>query len=674
MLKNLAIVQARMGSSRLPGKVLKNINKTPAISLLLQRLSRSKLIDKIVVATGNTQENDELEKFVKSQGFDVFRGDERDVLNRYYDCSKFYKAKNIIRITGDCPFIDPSIVDQVIGLFLDTKVSYCSNTNPPTYPDGLDVEIFTFKALEKAAKKACSPFEREHVTPFIINDNKESNQNLAYQEDYSGLRLTLDHDSDLRLMNSVVDNLKNKDHFSFDDILQLHTSKPEVFSIKNNWTRNQFMSANSGSKLYLRAKEIIPGGNMLLSKRPEMFLPEKWPAYFSKAKDINVYDLDNNKYIDMTIMGVGTNTLGYANSEVDESVINSLKGGNLSTLNCKEEVLLAEKLIELHPWFDMVRFARSGGEANAIAIRIARAASGRDNVAICGYHGWHDWYLSSNLKDSNNLNEHLLEGLETNGVPKALQGTTFPFKYNDLDYLERLITEKNIGVIKMEVFRNITPKNGFLEAVRDLSNKHNIVLVFDECSSGFRETYGGLHKKFNVLPDMAMFGKTLGNGYAITSIIGKRAVMEAAQTSFISSTFWTERIGPTAALKTLEIMKRLNSWDVITESGNYFREHLTKLSKKYNLDIQVSGLPALTSYSFKKNNLLRKTYLTQEMLKKGYLSSNAFFPSILHTHEVLDKYFDTIEPFMEKISDSSEEELFELLESPQCHDGFQRLN
>jgi glutamate-1-semialdehyde 2,1-aminomutase len=136
---------------------------------------------------------------------------------------------------------------------------------------------------------------------------------------------------------------------------------------------------------------------MLLSKRAEMFLPDQWPAYFSKAKGCKVWDLDGKEYIDMSIMGIGTNTLGYGHPEVDEAVHQTVTAGNMSTFNCPEEVYLAERLVELHPWADMVRLARSGGEANAVAIRIARAASGRDKVAICGYHGWHDWYLAANL-------------------------------------------------------------------------------------------------------------------------------------------------------------------------------------------------------------------------------------------------------------------------------------
>jgi glutamate-1-semialdehyde 2,1-aminomutase len=324
---------------------------------------------------------------------------------------------------------------------------------------------------------------------------------------------------------------------------------------------------------------------MLLSKRAEMFLPELWPAYFSKSNGCQVWDLDGNAFIDMSIMGVGTNSLGYGHPEVDAAVISTVMAGNMSTLNCPEEVYLSEKLIELHPWADMVKLARSGGEANAVAIRIARAASGRDKVAFCGYHGWHDWYLSANLGDGERLAGHLLPGLDPKGVPQNLSGTVFPFTYNNYAELEALVNQHDIGVIKMEVSRNKGPEDNFLQKVRQLATERGIVLIFDECTSGFRQTFGGLHKLYGVEPDMAMFGKALGNGYAITATIGRREVMEAAQSTFISSTFWTERIGPAAALKTLEVMERTESWTRITNTGLAIRARWQALADSYGVAV-----------------------------------------------------------------------------------------
>ena len=432
-----------------------------------------------------------------------------------------------------------------------------------------------------------------------------------------------------------------------------------------------------GQNLYNKAKNIIPGGTMLLSKRPEMFLPDYWPAYFSEAKGCNVVDLDGNNLIDMSIMGIGTNSLGYGNSYVDSAVIKTVKKGNMSTLNCPEEVSLAEKLIEMNPWADMVRFARTGGEANSIAIRIARAASGKDNIAICGYHGWHDWYISANHNNEDNLAGHLLNGLSPNGVPKKLKNTVFPFNYNDYDELLRIVEENNIGVIKMEVIRNFEPENDFLNRVRDLANSKNIVLIFDECYSGFRETFGGIFKKYKVEPDMVMFGKTMGNGYAITAVLGKKSVMESTQSTFISSTFWTERVGPTAALATLKVMEKEKSWIKITETGKKMQNGWLDLAKNHDLDITVFGIPAMTSYIFNSKNFLKyKTFITQEMPKKGFLASTIFYACTKHNDEHLSNYFYELDEIYKIISrcESEKEDIDRLLDGPVCHSGFKRLN
>jgi glutamate-1-semialdehyde 2,1-aminomutase len=433
---------------------------------------------------------------------------------------------------------------------------------------------------------------------------------------------------------------------------------------------------NQGQKLYRKAKKLIPGGTMLFSKRPELFLPDIWPTYFSKAKGCKVWDLDGNKYTDMSIMGIGTNILGYGHSEVDEAVQKVVEKGNMSTFNCPEEVYLAERLIELHPWADMVRFARTGGEANAIAIRIARAASGKDKIAFCGYHGWHDWYLAANLGDENFLDGHLLPGLEPNGVPINLKGSISPFHYNQIEELEELVSQNNIGVIKMEVSRTKEPNIGFLEAVRTIATENNIVLIFDECTSGFRETLGGLHKKYGIEPDMAMFGKAMGNGYAITATIGRREIMEAAQSTFISSTFWTERIGPTAALKTLEVMEREKSWRKITEIGREIGNRWKYLARKYDLLIEIDGLPALVNFYFPTKDWLKyKTFITQEMLKVGYLAANSVYVSTEHTLEIIDAYFIELDPVFKTISECENgKNIDDLLDSSVCHAGFKRLN
>jgi glutamate-1-semialdehyde aminotransferase len=533
------------------------------------------------------------------------------------------------------------------------------------------------QALDMANNEARSAHQREHVTPYIINSEKFSKFYLTNSEDLSMERWTVDELEDFLVVEEIFGAFYPRVDFSWHEVMELRSTNPNIFSKNKHLIRNEGSSMNTGQKLWKRAKRVIPGGNMLLSKRSEMFLPEQWPSYFEKAKGCKVWDMDGREYTDMSIMGIGTNILGYGNDEVDSAVMGVVKKGNMSTFNCPEEVYLSEKLIELHPWADMVRLARTGGEANAMAIRIARAASGKDKVAICGYHGWHDWYLSANLGDDNNLEGHLLPGLNPKGVPKDLKGSVIPFSYNCVEELEEIIKSHDVGVIKMEVSRNSEPKDNFLIKVRKIANENNIILIFDECTSGFRQTDGGLHKLYEVEPDMAVFGKALGNGYAITAVIGRRDVMDVAQSTFISSTFWTERIGPTAALKTLEIMDKTKSWEVITNVGRDVGKRWKALGEKYQLPIKINGLPSMIGFTIQSEDWLKyKTYITQEMLREGILASNVIYICTEHSQYDIDNYFQILYPIMKTISACENDDVLidSLLNSPVCHGGFKRLN
>jgi glutamate-1-semialdehyde 2,1-aminomutase len=675
-MKVVAIVQARMGSTRMPNKVMKPIGGVPMIELLLSRLSRSSQVNQIVLATSTDGRNSFLIDHVQKLGYICVQGSENDVLDRYLVAARQAHADVIVRITGDCPLIDPVLVDQAITQFKIEGLDYLSNVSPTTYPDGLDTEVFSLEALERAGLESKDIFDHEHVTPYLRKPGFFKIGVMRHDVDLSNLRWTVDEHSDFKVISEVFAHFSPEIHFPWTEILDLQRIRPDIFAANHNITRNEGNSMGTGQKLWKRAKSVIPGGNMLLSKRAEMFLPEQWPAYFSRAKGCQVWDMDGKQYTDMSIMGIGTNILGYGHPEVDAAVNQTVASGNMSTLNCPEEVYLAEKLVELHPWANMVRLARSGGEANAIAIRIARAASGRDKVAVCGYHGWHDWYLSANLGDDEKLAGHLLPGLDPKGVPQNLRGTVFPFNYNNYAELENLVNTHDIGVIKMEVVRNKGPEDNFLHKVRKLATDRGIVLIFDECTSGFRQTFGGLHKMYGVEPDMAMFGKALGNGYAITATIGRREIMEAAQSSFISSTFWTERIGPTAALKTLEVMERMKSWDTITNTGLNISARWKQLAKKYRLQIDQWGLPALAGYTFRSDNALAyKTLITQEMLAKGYLAGNCVYICTEHSADIIDGYFAELDPIFATIKECEEgRDVMTLLKGPVCHGGFKRLN
>jgi glutamate-1-semialdehyde 2,1-aminomutase len=432
-----------------------------------------------------------------------------------------------------------------------------------------------------------------------------------------------------------------------------------------------------GQELYKKAKTVIPGGTSLLSKRPEMFLPDNWPSYYSKSKGCQVWDMDGREYIDCSIMGIGTNTLGYGNEAVDEAVLRVIRDGNMSTFNCPEEVYLAERLIKMNPWAGGVRYTRGGGEANSMCVRIARAFTGKDKIAICGYHGWHDWYVSVNLGENDALAGHLLPGIPTSGVPRALRGTSIPFHYNDFEEIENIIRKTpDLAAVKMEVCRNFGPADGYLKHIRKLCSEYGVVLIFDECTSGFRETFGGLFQNYGVNPDMTIYSKTMANGYVMAAVVGHKDIMQAAQGSWISSTFWTDRIGPSAALAALDEMERTKSWEVINNIGLENKKRWQSLADKYGLKINQWGIPALAGYTFDSPNALAyKTYITQEMLKRGYLAGNSMYTCICHTPEILDGYFQNLDEVFAEICKFEEgKDVMKALEGPVCQAGFKRLN
>lgn len=432
---------------------------------------------------------------------------------------------------------------------------------------------------------------------------------------------------------------------------------------------------NSGLLLWNKAKKIIPGGSQLLSKRSEMFLPNQWPSYYAKAKGVEVWDLDGNKYLD-TYASVGACILGYADPEVNQAVIKAINNGSNSTLNCPEEVELAELLCQLHPWAKMVRYARTGGESMAVAIRIARAYSGKDIVAFCGYHGWQDWYLSANLASNKNLDGHLIKGLKPKGLPRCLKGTALPFHYNNVKELEKIVKKNKVGVIVMEPIRNDWPEKNFLKKIRALADKAKAVLIFDEITIGWRLNIGGSHLKLGVTPDMAVFAKGLSNGFPMAAIIGKEKIMQAAQTSFISSSYWTERIGPAAALASIKKMQKLNVPKHLDKIGKLLIKELNTLAKKHQLKITATGLPPLPHLNFDYGELNQsvRTLFTQEMLNRKVLASASIYLTYAFKEKHAKQYLKTADEVFGIIKKAIEQKkVLKMLKGPAAHLGFQRL-
>ena len=281
--------------------------------------------------------------------------------------------------------------------------------------------------------------------------------------------------------------------------------------------------------LYKRALELIPGGTQLISRRPNRVAYGVSPVYAQSAKGARFIDVDGFEYIDW-ISGIASIILGYADPVVDEAVRKQIEKGTVYSVNHELEVELAEELCREIPCAEMVRYAKCGGEACAIAVRIARGTTGRDKILFCGYHGWHDWYLAANLAEEASLNSHLFPGIEATGVPQGLAGTALPFAFGDLNSLGELLDQHKgeVAAVIMEPLRSEIPPEGYLAGVAKLAREHGAIFIFDEVSAGLRFSTGGAQKYLGVTPDMAVFAKSISNGYPMAAVVGSREVMEPA--------------------------------------------------------------------------------------------------------------------------------------------------
>ena len=405
------------------------------------------------------------------------------------------------------------------------------------------------------------------------------------------------------------------------------------------------ISEHTLSDRYARSLSIIPGGTQLFSKKPEIFSPTDWPVFFSKAKGVRITDHEGNHFFDMSQMGVGACILGYADPDVNRAVKKVIDKGVQSTLIAIEELELAEELIAIHPWSQMVRFARSGGEAVSIAIRIARASTGKDVVLFSGYHGWNDWYLAANLGDGDSLREHLLPGLSAQGVPYGLKGSAVPFRFNNFTEFDEALSGNagKVAAVIMEPRRSEQPMPGYMEHVKESCAKNGAVLIYDEITTGWRANEGGIHLQGEVFPDIAVFAKSMANGFAMSAVIGTSEVMQYANATFISSTNWTERVGPVAALATIKKYRKHNVSKHLADCGQLVSDGWIRIGKENNLLLEADhqGLPALSHFSFKYDYArgMNITF-TSLMLEKGWLTHNQFKPSFAHDNKIIGRYLD----------------------------------
>lgn len=540
-MKVVAIIQARMSSSRLPGKVLAPVGRSAMIDRMLSQVEGAASIDEIVVATSDDPSDDELAAHLEARGKHVYRGDLADVLLRYAGAAEEYGADVVVRLTGDCPLHTPDTIDDVVNGFLSADVDYASNLEPYTRPDGLDVEVFSREIMLRAVRETSAGPDREHVTPFLRRDAGVRRLHYIHSTGPAAptARWTVDDRADLDFVREVWKKLdiEGPAPHLYETIMTATLSvAPTNASAVSNFgyykSIYEHVTGEKAAPLCLdqseawlrRSEEATPGGAQTYSKSWRLHIRGVSPMFLERGKGARVWDVDGNEYVDL-VQGLLPNILGYAHPDVDRAAYECAQRGHSFSLAHPIEVQLAERLKRIIPCAEMVRFAKNGSDATSGAVRAARAFTKRDRVAICGYHGWHDWYIGTTSRSA--------------GVPRAVQELSHTFPYNDLDALERLLASHpgEFAAVILEAFNHVWPAEGFLEGVKELAHRHGAVLIFDEICSGFHFGLGGAQKLFGVTPDLATFGKAMGNGYPISCVVGRRDIMEIFNDIFMSFTF-----------------------------------------------------------------------------------------------------------------------------------------
>jgi len=656
----VAIVQARMGSSRLPGKSLADIEGHPMLWHVVERVRRARLVHKVVVATSDRPADDPIAGFCEREGIPCFRGSEDDVLDRFYKTAKEHSAEVLVRVTADCPLIDPVVIDRVVERYEHGTFDYVSNVLRCTYPDGLDTEVFSISALERAWREAQKLSEREHVTPYLRSEKfRTANVESEFPVANGRYRWTVDEPLDLEFVRRVYSAFSASGQFGFRDVLRLLSERPDVAAAQTTaisnegYYRSLYRQAKAGAAPKLTIKEsqawlarsqkVIPGGAQTFSKSYSQYVQGVAPIYLQRGKGCRVWDVDGNEYIDY-VQGLLPNILGYANDEVDRAVSEQLAEGHSFSLAHPLEVQLAERLTRLIPCAETVRFGKNGSDATSGAVRAARALTGRDRIACCGYHGWQDWYIGSTTRNA--------------GVPEAVRALTHPFAYNDLASLEKILLEQpnEFAAVIMEPLNFTEPVPGFLEGVKRLAHEHGALLIFDEICSGFHFGLGGAQKMFGVTPDLACFGKAMGNGFPISCIVGRADVMSVFNEIFYSFTFAGEVASMAAAMKVLDILENTDALAAMEANGRILQDGIHAMAKAAQLSGRVKcvGRPVWSLLKFLNadgsDSPLTKNLFQQEAIKRGVLILATHNLSAAHDSSAIQKTLEVYADVIKTLS------------------------
>ena len=646
-MKIVAIIQARMGSTRLPGKIFMDIMGKPLFWHFMERIKRAKNVDRMIIATTNKKEDACICEFAIKNNISFYRGKEKNVLDRFYQTAIKYRVKNILRVTSDCPLISPEIIDKIVSEYLKGGYNYVTNTLLYTYPDGCDVEVFSFKALEKAWKESKDPIDKEHVTPYIRNSGKFKIKNVESKSpiDPEKYKWSIDTEEDLTFVREIYKHLYKKEEiFSYKNIMDFLKKHPKIKNINKRAIMNEGyykgflkssgitpkkISIKNSLKLKEKAENLIPGCSQTFSKGPTQFTRGTSPIFLERGKGSHVWDVDDNEYIDFA-MALGPIILGHNYPIVTDTVKKILEKGTTFTLPHKLELELTELLCRIIPCAEMARFGKNGSDATSGAVRLARAYTGRDKIACCGYHGWQDWYIGTTTRSK--------------GIPEEVKKLTLTFEYNKLRTLEKIFgkNKNQIACVIMEPVGLMAPKDDFLERVKELTHRNGALLIFDEIVTGFRFALGGAQEYFKVIPDLACFGKAMGNGLPISAIVGRKKIMKLFEEVFYSFTFGGEIISIAASIATIKELKEKKVIAYLWEQGRKIKNGYNVLSKELGLsDItECIGFPPRTIITFKnkkgEENLILKSLFQQECISRGVLFTGNHNICLGHSKKDID--------------------------------------
>lgn len=660
MKKTVAIIQARMDSSRLPGKVLMELSEKAILQWCVDAAYKINGVDDVVVATSTEANDDQIQKYCAEHNINVFRGSKNNVLKRIIDAAKAHKAETIIRITADCPFLDADVCSSLLYLYNTENCDYASNVQPPSWPDGLDCEVFSVHALEKSLEISTSEYELEHVTVILQNNQKIfTSCNLTCPiSSLSQERWTLDDQGDFDFLSAIAKHLDGKS-ISYVNILNILKKHPKIYDTRNAANRNDGAKHNSTQHFFnsktkrsfknseialARSLKSIPIGSQTFSKSKSQFPPGASPLFLTHGQGGHVWDVDGNEYIDL-ICGLLPISLGYCDNDIDDAIRAQLHKGISFSLATELEADLAERMINLIPSAEMVRFGKNGTDATSAAIRLARAYTGQDRILALGYHGWQDWYIGSTTR---NL-----------GVPKSVSDLTTRLPYNDIDCIKEALS-KNKGeyaAIIMEAASVEEPHTGYLEEIRVLTKQENIVLIFDEIIMGFRQHIGGAQAYYGVTPDLSCFGKGMANGMPLSAIVGKEHIMTLMNDIFYSGTFGGEALSLAASIATIDKMIRVNAIDHMHNIGDQIANAVTEIIARNDLSavFKLIGIAPWKIMSIRRTkdvaeNIIQTRFLT-EMFNQGILTGGTHNICYAHNDEDVSKTIKAYENTMAIIKD-----------------------